>query len=64
MLRLLPLFGQAYSNRRTKASLVFQATNNAEVVRQLLGHSSIASTSAYLNVGKKEALEIARGVRI
>lgn len=53
-----------HSLRRTKASLVFQATNNAEVVRQLLGHSSIASTSAYLNVGKKEALEIARGVRI
>ena len=35
---------------------------NVEVVRQLLGHSSVSSTSAYLNIGQKEALEIARKV--
>ncbi len=53
------------SLRRTKASLVYQTTgNNAEIFRQLLGYTSIASTSAYLNVEKNEALEVARRVEI
>ena len=64
MARLDPSDYSSHSLRRTKASLVFQATNNAEVVRQLLGHSSIASTSAYLGVDKREALEIARRIDI
>lgn len=62
--RLNPADYSSHSLRRTKASLIFQATGNAEVVRQLLGHSSIASTSAYLNVEKKHALEIARRIDI
>ena len=64
MARLNQADYSSHSLRRTKASLIFQATNNAEVVRQLLGHSSIASTSAYLNVEKKQALEIARRIDI
>jgi len=62
--RLDPGEYSTHSLRRTEASLIYQATNNPEVVRQLLGHASIASTSAYLNVGKKEALEIARRIDI
>jgi integrase len=62
--RLDPGEYSTHSLRRTKASLIYQATNNPEVVRQLLGHTSIASTSAYLNIGKKEALEIARRIDI
>jgi integrase len=37
-----------HSLRRTKAALVSQHTQNVEVVRQLLGQSSITATSAYL----------------
>ena len=48
-----------HSMRRTKAAHVYTMTKNPEVVRQLLGHSSIASTSAYLNISKAEALAIA-----
>ena len=64
MARLNPEDYSSHSLRRTKASLIFQATNNVEVVRQLLGHSSVASTSAYLGVDKRQALEIARRVEI
>lgn len=51
-----------HSLRRTKASLVYEKTQNIEVVRQLLGQSSVAATSAYLNIGRKDALRVARQV--
>lgn len=53
-----------HSLRRTKAALIFEKTGNVEVVKELLGHKSITSTSAYLNIGKRKALEIAREVEI
>ena len=37
-----------HSLRRTKAVLVYRETNNAELVRQMLGHTSLAHTVAYL----------------
>ena len=52
------------SLRRTKAALVYANTRNIEVVRELLGQRSVAATSAYLNVGQKRALEIARRFEI
>lgn len=45
-----------HSTRRTKASLVFRKTGNPETVRQLLGHSSIANTSEYLNISAESAV--------
>ena len=54
-----------HSLRRTKAVLVYERTGNLEVVRQLLGHSTIASTSHYLFGDKKvdrDVLKIAREV--
>lgn len=55
----------SHSLRRTKAALVFELTGgNHEVVRQLLGQSSIASTSTYLNVDGKQALDIAKGIEL
>ncbi len=48
-----------HSIRRTKSSIIFKLTNNIEVARQLLGHRSVASTSAYLNISKTDALDIA-----
>jgi hypothetical protein len=40
--------------------MVYHHTHNVEVVRQLLGQSSVAATSAYLGIDQREALEIAR----
>ena len=58
--RLNPDDHSTHSMRRTKASVVFHATQNIEVVRELLGQKSVSATSAYLNVGKKAALEVGR----
>ena len=51
-----------HSLRRTKASLVYKKTGNLEAVRQLLGQKTITSTSFYLNVSKREALDLAKAV--
>lgn len=52
----------SHSLRRTKASIVYERTQNVEIIRQLLGQSSTAATSAYLNLGKQDALNVARQV--
>ncbi len=62
--RLDPALYSSHSLRRTKAALVFEATRNVEVVRQLLGQSTVSATSAYLNVDSKRALDIARKIEI
>jgi len=48
-----------HSSRRSKASIIYKETKNVEVVRQLLGHSSLAATSAYLGVTQDEVFEVA-----
>jgi integrase len=58
--RLDPRKFSTHSVRRTKAALVYQHTHNVAVVRQLLGQSSVAATSAYLGIEQRHALEIAR----
>jgi hypothetical protein len=50
-----------HSLRRTKAAYIYEQTRNIEVIRELLGQKSVSATSAYLNVGKKKALERSRG---
>lgn len=49
-----------HSLRRTRAAYIYEQTRNIEAVRQLLGHTSLGSTSAYLNIDKKRALDIGR----
>ena len=49
-----------HSLRKTKASAIYDATKNVEAVRQLLGHSSVAATSAYLGIEQAKALDIAK----
>ncbi len=49
-----------HSLRRTRAAYIYEQTRNIEAVRQLLGHASLGSTSAYLNIDKKRALDIGR----
>jgi integrase len=62
--KLDPRQFSTHSLRRTKAALVYQHTHNVEAVRQLLGQSSVAATSAYLGIDKRAALEIARKFEI
>lgn len=54
----------SHSLRRTKASLVYQATRDPEVVRILLGQTSIATTAAYLGINTNNALDTAEKVRL
>ena len=61
-IRLNPDDYSTHSIRRTKASLIYEVTRNAEVVRELLGQKSIASTSHYLGIDRRKALDVARGV--
>lgn len=51
-----------HSWRRTKASIIYKQTGNIEAVRQLLGHSSVVATSAYLDVSVGDALELTRSI--
>lgn len=60
--RLDPRHYGGHSIRRTKASIVFGKTNNPEIVRELLGHSSLMATSSYLDVGKQKALAVAKSI--
>lgn len=62
--KLDPRKFSTHSLRRTKAILVYQHTHNVETVRQLLGQSSVAATSAYLSIDKRAALEIAKKLDI
>lgn len=57
-LHLDPRDYSTHSIRRTRASIVYKQTNNIEACRQLLGHKSVSSTSAYLNLGQNEAFDI------
>jgi len=58
--RLDPAVYSSHSLRRTKAAFIYEKTRNVEAVRELLGQSTVSATSAYLNVGKRRALEIAK----
>jgi len=58
--RLDPTIYSSHSLRRTKAAIIYEQTRNVEAVRELLGQSTVSATSAYLGVGKRQALEIAK----
>ena len=64
MLQLEPRFYSSHSLRRTKAKLIYDRTQNIEVVRQLLGQSSIESTRYYLGVELEDAHRVAREIEI
>ena len=44
----------------TKAKVINDVMKNVEAVRQLLGHASVAATSAYLGIEQAKALDIAK----
>ena len=50
----------SHSMRRTKAVLVFMATGDIGLVRLLLGHANIASTTSYLGSELGRALDVSK----
>jgi integrase len=60
LLGLDPSLYSTHSLRRTRASLIYNKTNNIEAVRILLGQKSVTSTSSYLGLEKKKAIEISK----
>ncbi len=62
-IRLNPGDYSTHSVRRSLAALIYEETKNIEVVRQLLGQSSVQATSHYLNIDGQQSLTIARKLR-
>ena len=53
-----------HSIRKTKSSVIYDRTKNADAVRRLLGQSSVTATSAYLGISDESALDLARTINI
>lgn len=53
-----------HSMRRTKSSYIYRETKNLRACQHLLGHKNIGSTAEYLGVDKREALAVAKRVKI
>ena len=53
-----------HSMRKTKPSVIYDKTHNADAVRRLLGQQSVAATSSYLGVTDNSALELARSINV
>ena len=53
-----------HSMRRTIPAHIYRETRDIEAARQLLGHSSVASTSSYLDVSRDEAIAVKRRYEI
>ena len=53
-----------HSLRRTKASIVYKATDNLRAIQILLGHSKIENTVRYLGVDVEDALQLAERTEI
>jgi len=53
-----------HSLRRTKAVVVYREPNNAEPVRQMLGHTSLAHTVAYPGVTGESVSAMSRRFEI
>ena len=53
-----------HSLRKTKSSVIYQKTQLVEIVRRLLGQSSVTATSSYLGIEDSDVLEVARTINI
>lgn len=57
-----PSAHSAHSLRRTKASALYRATRDLELVRKALGHAYLSSTQHYLSVGQDEVANACLGM--
>ena len=53
-----------HSIRKTKPSVIYSKTHNVNPVRELLGQSSVTTSSTYLGVSDNSALELEKTITI
>ena len=53
-----------HSIRKTKSSVIYQKTQNVEIVRRLLCHSNSSATVNYLGIEDSDALDVARTINV
>lgn len=52
-----PSDGGTHSGRRTMAKIIWDQTKDAKLLRELLGHKDVGSTTHYMGTNKREALD-------
>ena len=62
--RLDPRQHSTHSMRRTKSAAIYDQTLNLAKCQQLLGHKSIANTALYLGIEQREALDLAKKIKV
>lgn len=62
--RLDPKRHSTHTMRRTKSAAVYDATQNLAACQHLLGHKSIGSTAHYLGVDQRNALDLAKRIKV
>lgn len=62
--RLDPKRRSTHSMRRTKSAVVYQQTHNLAACQHLLGHKNISSTAHYLGVEQRQALDLAKKIKV
>lgn len=53
-----------HSIRRTKATIMYDETNDIKAVSELLGHTTIRMTEKYIGMTRKKALDLARKIDV
>ena len=61
---VLDLGSNSHYIRKTKSSVIYQKTQNVEIVRRLLCHSNSSATVNYLGIEDSDALDVARNINI
>ena len=61
---LLRIITVLIAYERPKASAIYDVTKNIDAVGQILGHSSLAATSAYPGIEQAQALDITKNHRM
>ena len=62
--RVDPKRHSTHSMRRTKSAVIYDKTHNLAACQHLLGHKSIGSTVHYLGVDQRQALDLAKRIKI
>jgi integrase len=53
-----------HSIRKTKSSIIYDKTQNVEIVRRLLGHQNSSATVNYLGIEDSDALDVCRTINV
>ena len=61
---VLDLGSNSHYIRKTKSSVIYQKTQNVEIVRRLLCHSNSSATVNYLGIEDSDALDVARTINV